>query len=450
MGPAAGRDAGLRAAARASARRERLRRRGSCAAVSGATTWPATARSTSSTSRCCGPPTRSTRCPTGPARHRGRSTTSTRASRTTATGTGCSAASTSSTCGWPRSAHLIAAEDLADAAVGRPAAGRRRPYGARLTDTDLDAIDEVLVTSPGQTVVVDLAEGAGDLVVGSAGQPRGPGLGAAAPARGIPRSGSSPTSGRRTAATADEAPAGEPPAGEPAARPSRGRRPGRSTTSSRPRSRAWPRSSTTTATSVGAASSTCCPPAGRRPRRHSAAPRTWSSATSSEGAYEPVAVETDRIVVAAARLGRRSTARSAAVASRRRTASAAGALDPALSLETAVENPGDVAARVRAGGRVERQPARRRPQPGGLLRDRVAASGRRTTPPGEMPAAAAIAFGNDYEGVRIEARPSRPRASRGTRSRPSRTPRAASSASTRAARCSSAGRSRWRRASTPR
>ena len=53
--------------------------------------------------------------------------------------------------------HLIAAEDLADAAE---AAGGGRPYGARLTDTDLDAIDEVLVTSAGQTVIVDLAEGA--------------------------------------------------------------------------------------------------------------------------------------------------------------------------------------------------------------------------------------------------------------------------------------------------
>ena len=54
--------------------------------------------------------------------------------------------------------HLIAAEDLADAASARDGG---RPYGARLADTDLDAIDEVLVTAPGQTVVVDLAEGAG-------------------------------------------------------------------------------------------------------------------------------------------------------------------------------------------------------------------------------------------------------------------------------------------------
>ncbi len=54
--------------------------------------------------------------------------------------------------------HLIAAEDLADSAT---AAASGRPYGTRLADTNLDAIDEVIVTAPGQTVVVDLAEGAG-------------------------------------------------------------------------------------------------------------------------------------------------------------------------------------------------------------------------------------------------------------------------------------------------
>jgi hypothetical protein len=64
-------------------------------------------------------------------------------------------------------AQLIAAEDLADAAAeaagagGAGAEGDAEPYGARLADTDLDAIDEVLVTTRGQTVVVDLAEGAG-------------------------------------------------------------------------------------------------------------------------------------------------------------------------------------------------------------------------------------------------------------------------------------------------
>jgi alpha-amylase len=55
-------------------------------------------------------------------------------------------------------AHLIGAEDLADKAAD--VAGGR-PYGARLADTDLDAIDEVLVTTPAQTVIIDVAEGAG-------------------------------------------------------------------------------------------------------------------------------------------------------------------------------------------------------------------------------------------------------------------------------------------------
>lgn len=59
-------------------------------------------------------------------------------------------------------AHLIAAEDLADAQAIRLGIGDGvAAYGARLADTDLDAIDELLVASPGQTVVVDLAEGAG-------------------------------------------------------------------------------------------------------------------------------------------------------------------------------------------------------------------------------------------------------------------------------------------------
>ena len=51
-------------------------------------------------------------------------------------------------------AHLIAAEDLADAAAGRLHAAERR-------DLDLDGIDEVRLASAGQVVSVDLAEGAG-------------------------------------------------------------------------------------------------------------------------------------------------------------------------------------------------------------------------------------------------------------------------------------------------
>ncbi len=54
--------------------------------------------------------------------------------------------------------HLIAAEDLADAAgrqAGQPVDGIER------RDTDLDGVDEILVTSPGQVVVVDPAHGGG-------------------------------------------------------------------------------------------------------------------------------------------------------------------------------------------------------------------------------------------------------------------------------------------------
>jgi len=83
------------------ARERGLPRRVPAGRASGATTRPATARSTTSTSRCFAPPKRSTRCPTD-RRCRARSTTCTRASRTTATGTGSSAGSTSSTCAWRR------------------------------------------------------------------------------------------------------------------------------------------------------------------------------------------------------------------------------------------------------------------------------------------------------------------------------------------------------------
>jgi hypothetical protein len=58
--------------------------------------------------------------------------------------------------------HLIAAEDLADAQSVRLGIGDGvAAYGARMHDTDLDAIDEFLAASPGQTVVIDLADGAG-------------------------------------------------------------------------------------------------------------------------------------------------------------------------------------------------------------------------------------------------------------------------------------------------
>ena len=54
--------------------------------------------------------------------------------------------------------HLIAAEDATD--VAARAAGEAVD-GIALVDTDLDGLDEILVTSPGQTVVIDTVEGAG-------------------------------------------------------------------------------------------------------------------------------------------------------------------------------------------------------------------------------------------------------------------------------------------------
>jgi 4-alpha-glucanotransferase len=57
--------------------------------------------------------------------------------------------------------HLIAAEDLADKVAAADHDTEPDPYGARLADTDLDAVDEVLVCGPNQTIVVDPEHGAG-------------------------------------------------------------------------------------------------------------------------------------------------------------------------------------------------------------------------------------------------------------------------------------------------
>ncbi len=54
--------------------------------------------------------------------------------------------------------HLIAAEDLADGALRASGA---TPDGIVLADTDLDGVDEILVTLPGQLAVLDPAEGGG-------------------------------------------------------------------------------------------------------------------------------------------------------------------------------------------------------------------------------------------------------------------------------------------------
>ena len=85
--------------------------------------------------------------------------------------------------------HLIAAEDIADRALGRARVAERR-------DLDLDGHDEVRLAGPGQVVTVDLNEGAG---IGGwdvrAGPPRA-GCGDAPPTRGVPRD-APPARGRR-------------------------------------------------------------------------------------------------------------------------------------------------------------------------------------------------------------------------------------------------------------
>ena len=157
------------------------RRRAGCAARSGATSRSSTARSTTSTSRCCGRRPRSTRCPIRARTGWRPSITCTAASRTTATGTACSAASTSATCGWRRYEHLIAAEDLADTAA-RTAPCRRDPSTSTWTGSD-----DVRLAGPGQVVTVDLDRGRRDRQLGHPGRPARPGRGHAPPPRGLPR-----------------------------------------------------------------------------------------------------------------------------------------------------------------------------------------------------------------------------------------------------------------------
>ena len=111
---------------------------------SGATSRRAIARSTTCTSRCCAPRPRSRPCRPGPCAI-ARSTTCTAANRTTATGTACSAASTSSHMRMATLAELIAAEDLADRALGTMTT-------ATIADYDLDGIDEVALGDAGQIV----------------------------------------------------------------------------------------------------------------------------------------------------------------------------------------------------------------------------------------------------------------------------------------------------------
>ena len=122
-----------------------------------------------------------------------------------------------------------------------------------------------------------------------------------------------------------------------------------------------------------------------------------------EGAFEPTVVEPDRLVLR--RLGRlRSDDVDRPLVVEKTYRFAGGRMDPTLALETIVENPGEDAlsfelavewnVNLLGGGHnpaayYESEPDERTPH----------------DVSGEGKAASAIAFGNDYEGVRVEARP---------------------------------------------
>ena len=272
--------------------------------------------------------------------------------------------------------HLIAAEDLADTAEA--AAGRRSPTARGWPTRTWTRSTRSWSRRPRQTVVVDLAEGAGisswDLRASRVALASVH----AAPAGGLPRAAASRTRaaprrrpGRRRGRRRAEAAAAS-------------RRPGRSTTSSRPRSPAWRPSSTTTATSAAAASSTCSPPTARtaeqlrrgRLRGPGRLRRGAPSRSRTARRRHPADgwARCDPPARAAGQIGpgrhahsladgREDVRRSAAIAERRRS-----------SWSSASRTPARRAARLRAGRRVERQPAGRRPQPGGLLRATEAAT----------------------------------------------------------------------------
>ena len=155
-------------------------RRAGCAARSGATSRSSTARSTTSTSRCSGRRTRSTRCPTAP--------TATRALDHLYQGQ-------SNDCYWhglfggiyishmrlATYEHLIAAEDLADTG------GRPRCAPPSVVDLDLDGLDEVRLAGAGPGRHRRPRRGRRHRRLGHPGRPPRARGGHAPPAGGVPR-----------------------------------------------------------------------------------------------------------------------------------------------------------------------------------------------------------------------------------------------------------------------
>jgi alpha-amylase len=282
-------------------------------------------------------------------------------------------------------AHLIGAEDLADTAV---AAGGGKPYGTRLVDTDLDAIDEVLVSARGQTVVVDLAEGAGisswDLRAGR--------LALASVMRRRPEA----YHERLMAAESTTAP-GDGAAGDDAA-------------SDLPKTI----HDIVATKEAGLSAHLHYDLHERRSGLVHLLPANGSTGMIdfvragyqelgdfTEGAFEPIVVADDRLV--ARRLGTvRVDGMDRPLVLEKTYRFGGGRSDPSLELETRLENPGDAAVEfelavewnVNLLGGGHNPAAYYQTEAGERSAHDVA---------GALASAATIAFGNEYEGVRIEA-----------------------------------------------
>jgi alpha-amylase len=297
-------------------------------------------------------------------------------------------------------AQLIAAEDMADTVL---AAGGGEPFGARLVDIDLDALDEVLVTSRGQTVVVDPAEGAAI----SSWDLRATRVALASVLRRRPeayhaRLVAHDRAAEESAIGETEAEAlGEAAGGHAAAAAVDAPRtihdivnvkePGLAAFLHYDRHER--RSGLVHL--LPADGSTCLDEL-----IHAACPELGDFV---EGAFEPLVVDPDCIVLR--RLGRlRSDDVDLPLVVEKTYRFGGGRMDPTLALETIVENPGDsplafelaVEWNVNLLGGGHNPAAYYESGPGERTPHDVA---------GEGQAASTIAFGNDYEGVRIEARP---------------------------------------------
>jgi alpha-amylase len=290
--------------------------------------------------------------------------------------------------------HLIAAEDIADQEAA--GAGGARPYGARLADIDLDAVDEVIVTSPGQTVVIDTAEGAGI----SSWDLRASRIALASVMRRRPEA----YHARMVAAdlAAEEEAIGEQPAGEHAV----------AAATDAPASI----HDILTMKEPGLVAFLNYDHHERRsglvhvlPSDGSTGETAFTHATYdelgdfTEGAFVATVVEADRVV--ASRLGAvrvDSGARPLVIGKTFRFGG--GRSNPTLSFEVSLENPGDTTlafelavewnVNLLGGGH----------NPAAYYESE---SGERTPHDvsGEVAAAAKISFGNDFEGVRVVARP---------------------------------------------